>query len=197
MTNFLVDKGWRIFRANTVWSASHWILSGVQEYCWLEVAYISVLEQWLCEAMCLSCNSLPVAMILQSSSNKVILFTDNQSDCTVFLSEAVSSSPTVIATSEGYLSLSVCVAFAGPALSGQGEGVNNFFTLPMNFFSPANFNILGTSKPPCGRSNDAHLLSVTSHTILPPRWINREQTADIVLGMWSRTVPASFFAAIT
>ena len=27
-----------------VWSASHWMLSGVQEYCWLEVAYISVLE---------------------------------------------------------------------------------------------------------------------------------------------------------
>ena len=147
--------------------------------------------------MCLSCNSLPVAMILQSSSNKVILFTDNQSDCTVFLSEAVSSSPTVIATSEGCLSLSVCVAFTGPALSGQEEGVNNFFTLPMNYFSPANLNILGTSKPPCGRSTDAHLLPVTSHTIVPLRWRNREQTADIVLGMWPTTVPASFFAAIT
>lgn len=60
--------------------------------------------------MCLSFNSSPVAMIIRSSWSKLILFTDTQSDCSVFSSETVSSSLTVIATSlwEDCLSASMC-----------------------------------------------------------------------------------------
>ena len=50
-------------------------------------------------------------------------------------------------------------------------------------------------KPPCGRSDDGHLLPVTWDSIVPLRRRYKEQAAEIFLGKWPSTIPASVFTA--